>query len=119
LGNSSITSSLSDNNAYYLSLRKVNLSKAEEMSKKSNELEPNNSSYQDTYGWVLYQIGDYEEAKTWIAKAIDNHGKENGTLLEHYGDIVFKLGDTTTALEYWKRAKGEGGTTNFIDQKNC
>src|SRR5690606_17854695 len=42
-----------NNFAYYLALRKEELNKAAYMSKKSNELNPNNASFQDTYAWVL------------------------------------------------------------------
>lgn len=106
-----------NNYAYYLSLRNTDLPKAEAMSKKSNEIEPNNSSYQDTYGWILYQMKKYDDAKVWIGKAIENGGKSNSTLLEHYGDILFKLGETEEAVKYWIDAKKAGSGTNLIDKK--
>jgi len=106
-----------NNYAYYLSLRKEKLEKAEAMSKKSNELDPDNNSFQDTYGWILYQTGKYEDAKIWIGKAIENGGKNNGTLLEHYGDILYKLKDVSGALEYWQNAKKAGSASNLIDKK--
>lgn len=130
--------SVLNNYAYYLSLRNTRLEKAEAMSKRSNELDPNNSSYQDTYGWILYQMKKYEDAKIWIGKALDNGGRPdpnpevikydsqgkpmkpyagNGTLLEHYGDVLFKLGDKDGALKYWMDAKKAGGTTDLIDKK--
>ncbi|MES2592511.1 MAG: tetratricopeptide repeat protein [Bacteroidota bacterium] len=106
-----------NNYSYYLSLRNVDLEKAEAMSKKSNELEPNNSSYQDTYGWILYQMKKYDDAKVWIGKAIENGGKANGTLLEHYGDVLFKLGETDNALKYWVDAQKTGDTSDLINKK--
>lgn len=57
-----------NNYAYYLSLKKKNLVKAEAMSRKSNELEPDNPTYLDTYAWVLFQMKRYEEAKVYIDK---------------------------------------------------
>lgn len=106
-----------NNYAYYLSLRNMNLEKAEAMSKRSNDLEPNNNSFQDTYGWILFQMKKYDDAKIWIGKALDNGGKGNGTLLEHYGDALYKLGDIENALKYWLDAKKAGGATEFIDKK--
>ena len=106
-----------NNYAYYLSLRNKNLDKAEVMSKKSNELEPNSSSYQDTYGWILYQMKKYTDAKVWIFKALENGGKDNGILLEHYGDILYQLGDKEGAYKYWFKAKIAGGASEFIDKK--
>lgn len=106
-----------NNYAYYLSLRNTNLEKAEAMSKKSNELEPKNNSFEDTYGWILFQMKKYDDAKTWIGKAIEDGGKKSGVLLEHYGDVLYKLGETEEALQYWMDAKKAGGTTELIDKK--
>lgn len=100
-----------NNYAYYLSLRKTNLETAAKMSKKSNELEPNNPTFQDTYAWVLFQQGNYTEALKWIEKAITTSGETSFALLEHYGDILFKLGDIEKAVSKWKEAKATGETT--------
>ena len=82
-----------NNYSYYLSLRNMDLDKAEAMSRKANELDPNNGNSQDTYAWILYASKKYTEAKEWIEKAILNGGEKNAVILEHYGDILFKLGD--------------------------
>lgn len=94
-----------NNYAYYLALRKENLSYAAEMSKKSNELEPSNASYEDTYAWVLFQQGRYDEALIWIERALKSADEASDTLLEHYGDILAKLGNINAALVHWKKAK--------------
>lgn len=106
-----------NNYSYYLSLRKEKLEKAEKMSKLSNDLIPNQSSFLDTYAWVLYQMGRYEDAKVWIEKAIANSGSSNGTILEHYGDILYRLNKTSEALEQWKKAKEAGGGSELLDKK--
>lgn len=106
-----------NNYSYYLSLRKVNLEKAETMSKLSNDLRPGQPSYLDTYGWILYEMKNYTGAKEWLQKAIDNGGNDNGTILEHMGDTLFKLGETEKAVEFWKRAKAAGDASDLIDKK--
>lgn len=106
-----------NNYSYYLSLRKENLEKAEKMSKLSNDLMPNQSSFLDTYAWVLYQMGRYEDAKVWIEKAITNSGSTSGTILEHYGDILFRLNKTQDAFEQWKKAREAGGGSDLLDKK--
>jgi tetratricopeptide (TPR) repeat protein len=93
-----------NNFAYYLALRKEELDKAASMSKLSNELSENNPSYQDTYAWVLFQQGEYENALQWIEKAIRHSDAPSATLIEHKGDILFKLGKRKEALQYWERA---------------
>ena len=107
-----------NNYSYYLSLRGENLEKAERMSARSNQLVANQSSYQDTYAWIMYQLKKYEEAKIWIEKAIVNGGGNSAEVLEHAGDIYFKLNDREKATSYWQKAKtanGEGSP--FLDQK--
>lgn len=106
-----------NNYAYYLSIRGEKLEKAEAMSAESNALEPTQASYQDTYGWIMYKQGKYKDAKIWIEKALSNTQGKSGTLLEHYGDILFKMGDTLKALEYWQQAKDAGDGSEFLDKK--
>ncbi len=106
-----------NNYAYFLSLRNSNLEKAETMSKKCNSLEPNSSTFQDTYGWILYQMKKYDDAKVWIGKALDGGGKTNGTLLEHYGDVLYQLGEADNAIKFWMDAKKYGGNSSLLDKK--
>ncbi len=93
-----------NNYSYYLSLRKKNLEKAAGYSLKTVEAEPTNSTYLDTYAWVLYQKEEFKEALRYIEKAYANGGFENPEIVEHYGDILFKLGKNEEALKHWKTA---------------
>ncbi len=106
-----------NNYAYYLSLRKANLLKAKKMSFKSNSLEPNNGTYQDTYAWILYQNLEYSEAKKWILKALENGGENNAVIVEHYGDILYKLGEKKEAIKNWKKAKELGEGSIYLQKK--
>ncbi len=109
---------LLNNYSYYLSLRKEKLEKAEEMAKTANDLFPNNASFNDTYGWILYQKGDFVEAEKWIKKSLSNGGNSSGTVLEHYGDVLFKLNNNDArALEFWKKAKETGEYSEWLDKK--
>lgn len=106
-----------NNWAYYLSVRGEQLEKAEKMSHKANDLVPGTATYMDTYAWILYKEGKYPEAREWQEKAITANGRVDGVLLEHYGDILFKLGDAKAALEQWKEAQAAGGASDLIDRK--
>lgn len=106
-----------NNYSYYLSVRGEQLEKAKEMSAKSNELVPNQPSLQDTYGWILYKMKDYQDAKEWIGKALKNGGANSPTILEHYGDILFQLGDVDGATNYWTQALENGGKSEFLEKK--
>jgi len=131
IGNNSISDSLYEkvlsidpenvlvlnNYAYYLSVRKVKLGKAEEMSLKCNELEKENGTYQDTYAWILYQLSEYEKAKEWIQKSLANGSDSSAVVVEHYGDILYQLGETENAIVQWKKAQELGEASNFLIQK--
>ena len=105
-----------NNYAYFLGLRKERLEQAEQMAKYANELMPNDASYQDTYAWVLFQRGKYNEALVWIEKAVATQA-QSAELFEHYGDILYKVGRTTDALAQWKKAKTLGGNSTQLNQK--
>ena len=105
-----------NNYSYYLSLRGKDLEKAERMSKQCVELVPDQSTYEDTYGWVLYKQKRFNEAKEWLGKAI-NTGDNSPVILEHYGDVLYNLGEKKEALEYWKKAKGAGGNSELLNKK--
>lgn len=105
-----------NNYAYFLSLRKTNLVKAAEMSQKSIELEPRNSSYYDTYGWVLFSNKKYSEAKEQLEKSLAITPK-NAEVLDHYGDVLYFLGDVNTAVQQWLKAKDYGVENPLIDKK--
>lgn len=106
-----------NNYSYYLSLRKKDLNRAKKMSKKCNDLEPNNGTYQDTYGWVLYCLGDFENAKIWIERALSNGSQTSAVVVEHYGDILFNLGLKKEAVSEWIKAKNLGDGSKFLEEK--
>ena len=127
-----------NNYAYFLSLEGSDLKKAEKMSYRAITAEPNNGTYLDTYAWILYQQGRYEEARIYIEQALrrETEGVEilpdtanidtvtqetpatiiledtlllvEGEILEHAGDIYFRLGQQEKALEMWQKALDNG-----------
>jgi tetratricopeptide (TPR) repeat protein len=107
-----------NNYSYYLSVRGENLDEAEKMSAKSLKLRPDEATFLDTYGWILYRQGKYKEAKAYILKAIEA-GKNNvdATLWEHLGDIEYKLGNKDEALEHWKKAMSMGEQSDSLQRK--
>ena len=106
-----------NNYAYYLSLHGERLEEALEMAIRANELEPDNVYYTDTYAWVLYKLGRYKEAEKMMKKCLGLEKDPSGTNLEHYGDILFKLGKTDEAKTYWNKAKQAGGYSNDLERK--
>jgi tetratricopeptide (TPR) repeat protein len=107
-----------NNYSYYLSLRNEKLDKAADMSMHSNQVSPANASFEDTFAWILYKQGKYDEAVKWIYKALSNGADKDATVLEHMGDIQYKLGNPDKAMEYWLKAKETGtNVTELLDKK--
>lgn len=105
-----------NNYAYYLALKKEKLDKAKTMSFTAISLDPNPTN-QDTYGWVLYQLGDYKEALKYITLAVDGDKEPSAEVLDHMGDVYFRLGEVKKAKKYWKKAKKNGLDTPEFNQK--
>ncbi len=106
-----------NNYAYYLSLRKESLDKALAMSKKTIDKYPENPTFLDTYGWILFQKGQYKKAQKALQAALKHGGMNNPVILEHYGDCLMKLDKKEEAIQYWKRAKEISDTPEEINKK--
>jgi tetratricopeptide (TPR) repeat protein len=105
-----------NNYSYYLAMRKENLEKAEKMAALLIKNNPDNSSYLDTYAWVLFMREKYKEAKKIMERAM-NSGEVSATHHEHYGDILFQLGDIDGAVKEWQKAKSMSSDHELIDKK--
>ncbi len=105
-----------NNYSYFLSLRGEKLEFALEMSSKLVENFPDNYTYLDTHGWVLYMLEEYKKAKSYLEKAIEI-GPEDGTILEHYGDVLYQLGNIDEAIEIWKKASEHQDSSDLILKK--
>ncbi|HMP99178.1 MAG TPA: tetratricopeptide repeat protein [Cyclobacteriaceae bacterium] len=105
-----------NNYSYYLALRKDQLEKAEMMAAKLTKDHPNNPSFLDTHAWVLFAAEKYKDARKIIERAIET-GNANATHYEHYGDILFKLGDVDGAIKQWQVAKGMNPNNELINKK--
>jgi tetratricopeptide (TPR) repeat protein len=107
-----------NNYAYYLSERDDKLEKAEKMSKKSNLLVDNNSAFIDTYAWIMYKMKNYKEALDWMEQAMQlPDALERPELLTHYGDILYKSGQTDKAILQWEKALEKGGDREVLESK--
>ncbi len=80
-----------NNYAYYLSLKKKDLQRAEEMSRLSNELEPDNATYLDTYAWVLFQQKRYDEAKQYMDKVVELMERDGEEMSDDVRDHIKQI----------------------------
>lgn len=93
-----------NNYAYFLSLDGRKLKKAYSMSRITVEKEPDNATYLDTFGWILYLQGRSEEAKPYFKHAMLYGGKESAVTMDHYAEVLFDLKEYSLAFVYWNQA---------------
>ena len=102
-----------NNYAYFLSLKSEQLDKAEEMSYRAVRAEPKNSTYLDTYAWIMFMQGKYDEAAECMSGIVPQDSLEqflandtltSGVVLEHAGDIAWMTGDKPRAVLLWEHA---------------
>lgn len=105
-----------NNYAYYLALQGKNLKQAYQMSKKTIETEPDNPTYLDTFGWILFLMDKPLEAKAQFKHAMLYGGTESAAILDHYAEVLYKLGERDLAFIYWNQAKQLDSTLG-IDEK--
>lgn len=79
-----------NNFAYFLSEENKDLEKAKKMSRRSLDLVENNATYLDTYAWILYKMGEYQEAMDYMKLALElaaQSGDDNEEYKIHYEAI--------------------------------
>jgi tetratricopeptide (TPR) repeat protein len=106
-----------NNYAYYLSVLNQDLAKAEQMSYRTVKAEPQNSTYLDTYAWILFRQERYEEAKIYIDQALANDSTVSAVIIEHAGDIYMMTDNPDKALEYWQRALESDSENALLQRK--
>ena len=106
-----------NNYAYYLSELGQQLDKAERMSSLTIKAEPQNSTYLDTYAWILFMQKRYEEAMGYITKAVENDSLHSSVILEHAGDINAMNGQIDEAVRLWQEAMKSDPNNKILNRK--
>ena len=108
-----------NNYAFFLAESGTQLDKAEKMSALAVRANPDNVSNLDTYAWIFFKKRDYKLAQLYIEKALDSAEKEDlgAELFDHYGDILFMLGEPEKALENWEKALSLSPDNELIARK--
>jgi Tfp pilus assembly protein PilF len=110
-----------NNYAYYLAEQNTNLKEAEEMAKRVIEKEKGNSTYLDTYAWVLYKRGKLQEAAKIMEAAISSGKNVDAVMYEHLGYILKKQKNCDEAIKNWNIAiKMDVTKTELLKEiENC
>ncbi len=95
-----------NNYAYNIALNdSTKMRKALKLSKKSLEDDPDNVSYLDTYGYILYKLKRYEKSKEVFNKLLSVNNKPPSEALLHYSQLLRAMGKKLASEIYAIKAK--------------
>ena len=92
-----------NNLGYFLAERGEKLVEALDLIKKAVELNPNNPSYLDSFGWAYFKSGQLDEAEKYLNNAL-RIDESSSTIHEHLGDVYQKQGKVEAAKSAWQKA---------------
>lgn len=104
-----------NNYSQFLAERGEKLGKADELSKQLLSLDKGNPNYLDTRALVLFRLNRFEEAKSMLQEVLASY--ETPSIIEHYGDVLFKLGEVEKAVEQWQKAQNLNQKENELLNK--
>lgn len=91
---------------YMLADRNVRLDEALEMIKKAVDMDPHNSAFLDSLGWVYFRLKRYDEAEECLKKSIAR-GSRDATVYDHLGDVYSSRDNLKDAISHWELAVRE------------
>jgi tetratricopeptide (TPR) repeat protein len=87
---------------YMLADRGIRLEYARDLLERAVKLEPKNAAYLDSYGWVYYRLGKFNEAVKYLKTAVELDS--DPVIYDHLGDAYQAVGKTKQAREWWQKA---------------
>ncbi len=75
---------------------------ARELIERALKISPENAAYLDSYAWVHYRLGNFNEAREYMERAVALDS--DPTMFDHLGDIYQALGNTEEARRWWQKA---------------
>lgn len=114
--NSPSNALIKNNFALNLANANLQLKRAENLINEALATIPNSDIFTDTKGWILFKQGLFKEALTFFEKSSEINPKE-ATYPDHTGDAHAKLGNTSKAIEAWKKAQSLGSKNKVLTKK--
>ncbi len=108
-----------NNYAYFLSLEQRDLDRALTMAERATSLVDVNPTYLDTYAWVLYELGRYDQAKKIMRQAIALDTTQSSEIQFHYAEILAALGEDFMAEVYYDKALKLGHDPQTIEERKA
>jgi tetratricopeptide (TPR) repeat protein len=67
---------------------------------KAHKLAPNDSFILDSMGWALFRLGRYDEAETYLRRAMKE--RPDAEIAAHLGEVLWAKGEMAQARELWQ-----------------
>jgi len=83
----------------------TNLQEAKAMVEKAVRLRPGDGAFVDSFGWVMFRLGEFSQAVEYLEKAVELKPVDP-TINEHLGDAYYRAGRVEEARMQWRRALG-------------
>jgi tetratricopeptide (TPR) repeat protein len=84
------------------------LADARKLIEQALKRDPDNGAYIDSYGWVLYRLGQFPEAREQLERAVQLTGGDP-VVREHLGDVYRDLNLPDLAREQYKLGQAANG----------
>jgi tetratricopeptide (TPR) repeat protein len=92
-----------NNLAYLYTEHLNNLDKAYDLARKAHDLQPQDAAAADTFGWVLYKRGDYQQALPILQESVQKAG-DTPEIQFHLGVTAYMMGQTDLARVALRKA---------------
>lgn len=93
---------------YMLADKGIRLEDARSLIERALAFEPDNGAFLDSMGWVLFRLGEYEEAEKYLDRAVQFErimgDEENAVIFDHVGDVAEALGKLEKARASWAKS---------------
>jgi tetratricopeptide (TPR) repeat protein len=77
-------------------------------------LRPEDPAILDSFGWVLYRMGQLEESLLRLKKAYALH--PNDEVAAHLGEVLWTIGKRKEAEDIWNQGLKQNANSGFIDE---
>ncbi len=101
---------------YLLADHDRQLPEAESLVRRALAQDPDNGAYLDSWGWVLFRLGRYEEARKALERAVDATGGDP-VVHEHLGDVYVKLALPELARRQYRASLAADGDNPKLRNK--
>jgi len=108
---------IKNNLAYNLIENHDQTARAYRLLRDSLAVDPDSAATLDSMGWFFYKCGKFDQALQYVYQSAANLPAPDKEILNHLGDIAYRLGQTDQARVFWQRVL-EFIEINMITQKN-